>query len=434
MVKLFNWFRKPAPAVEERSTHALSLGNGNWFYSLLESISRASSGESVTTATALRTSAVYAATKIIAESVASMPLHVYERRPDGTRRRVYSPALRAITEQPNSRQTLFEVIEQLTSHCLLRGDGIAAVIRDQFGNAAALIPLHPDHVTIEQLDGATLIYRFRDVNQKVHQFTSDQVLHLRGMSWDGIRGMSIVAMAREAIGANIALDKYAGRFFANNARPSGVLSCDGPLKDEAAKQMRQAWNEVHSGAENAHRVAVLTDGMRWSPISLSNEDSQFLESRRFGVEEIARVTRIPPHLLGDLSHATFSNVENLGLQFVTFTLLPWIRRWEETIRRDLIGDPDIYCEFKQEVLLRGDVQSRYAAYMTGRQGGWLSVNDIRAIENMDGIGPQGDVYLQPLNMEPADGSKKLTNESNLIRQNGHSHVANGNGKVLSWRS
>ncbi|MDZ4779596.1 MAG: phage portal protein [Planctomycetia bacterium] len=430
---LRSWFRRP-PAVEERSTHALRLGGGSWFYNLLGDYSRAASGETVTTSTALQTSAVYAAVKVISESVASMPLHVFERRPDGSRQRVYAPTLRAITEQPNSRQTLFECIEQLTAHALLRGDGIAAVLRDQFGNAAAIVPMHPDHVTIEQVNGES-VYTFRDARQKVHRFTSDEVLHLRGMTWDGIRGMSLVAMAREAIGANIALDKYAGKFFANNARPSGILSCDGPLKPEAASQMRTSWNEVHAGADSAHKVAVLTDGMKWSPISLSNEDSQFIESRRFGVEEICRVTRIPPHLLGDLSHATFSNVENLGLQFVTFTLLPWIRRWEEVIQRDLIADPDLYCEFKQEVLLRGDINSRYAAYMTGRQGGWLSANDIRTLENMDGIGTQGDVYLTPMNMEAADESKKPKVIDKPTRQNGHSHGANGHAaSAISWRS
>lgn len=433
MVSVFkNLFRRPAVAAapEERADDK----NSRWLFSVLADFMKSDSGEVVTANNAMAVAAVHAAVRCLAETVATLPCHAYRLNPDGTRQRILSPALRPVTSgMINNGDSWHDFVETAMVHLLLRGNAYAFVIRDDDGNAYGLVPLPADRVTVRVTDSGNLVYLFRDRNQRERQFAKSEILHVKNLSQDGIVGMSQIALARESLGLARAQDKYAAKLFSNSARPSGILTTDAPLKEDAAKQNRDMWNAIHGGSDNAHRVAVLTNGLKWQPVAMSNEDSQFLESRRFSVEEVARIFRLPPHMIADLSHATFSNIEHQSISFLQHTIMPWLSRWESAIQRDLIADENVFCEFRTEELLRGDITSRYQAYAVGRQWGWLSPNDVRRMENLNPI-PGGDTFLIPLNMEATDKPAEKKSEDRSL-SNGHSQRANGHtSEVLNWRS
>lgn len=362
-----------------------------------------SAGLHVSPDTAMRSSAVWGCVRLISESMATLPLLVYRRQADGGRERAdQHPLADLLHNQPNAHQTAFEFIEMMTGHVLLRGNAYAEIIPGRRGLVDQLIPLHPDYVDVELLADGTLRYTLRlDKGQK-RVLTDDQVFHIRGLSSDGIKGLSVIDYARESIGLAQATEQYGARFFGNDSRPGGVLQHPGKLSQPSADRLKANWETAHTGS-NQHRVAVLEEGMEWKQIGLSPEDSQFLATREFQVIDIARWFRVPLHMIQETSKSTSwgSGIEQLSLAFVQFTLLPWARRWEQAILRDLIIAPQTYyAEFKVDALARGDQQSRYSAYAMGRQWGWLSVNDVRTLENMNPI-EGGDEYIVPLNMRDA---------------------------------
>ena len=301
--------------------------------------------------------------------------------------------------------TSFEFREAMIGHLALRGNAYAEIQRNVYsGDVIALWPLRPDKMRVARV-GTQLVYAYQLGDGTEKPFRSEQILHFRGLGTNGIIGYSPIEICREAIALGLATEEFGARWFGNGARPSVVLEYPGALSDAAYDRLMKSWEQRHAGLSNAQRVAILEEGMKVETIGVPPEDSQFLETRRFQVNEIARLFRIPPHMIGDLDKATFSNIEQQAIEFVTHTIRPWTERVEQRLEVSLIApeEQDAYfIEHLIDGILRGDIVSRYQAYSVGRQWGWLSADDIRAMENMnplpDGI---GKIYLTPLNMAAA---------------------------------
>jgi len=364
---------------------------------------RAHSGKRVNDRTALQHIVVYACVRILSEALAQLPLHVYEFTDTGKKRVPMHPLYFLLHDQPNHEMTSFVFRETLMSHLLIYGNAYAQIIRNGRGEVTGLYPLMPDRMKVDRDDKNNLIYiysRYDEANPNIREqgeiiLYSDEVLHIPGLGFDGLVGYSPIALAKNAIGISIACEEYGASFFGNGASPSGVLEHPGIIKNP--ERVRDAWQRAYGG-RNAHKVAVLEEGMRFSPISIPNNEAQFLETRKFQIEEIARLYRIPLHMLGDLEHATFSNIEQQSLEFVKYTLDPWLVRWEQSLQKALLSDTEkgkYFIKFNVDGLLRGDYASRMEGYATARQNGWMSANDIRELEDMnlipDDLG--GNLYL-----------------------------------------
>ncbi len=360
--------------------------------------SSTASGASVNPTSALKISTVWACVRLISETIASLPVHVYQRLSDGGRQRATNhPLYDLLHSQPNEAQTAFEFFEMMTGHVLLRGNAYARIVPGARGFADQLIPMHPDDVAPEKVPGTNKL-RYR-VSGFSSPFNDDQMLHLRGLSSDGQVGLDPITYARESFGLTMAGEKYGARFFGNNSIPGGILTTEKPIKPEAAKRLKGEWEATQAGANN-HRVAVLEGGLKWQAIGVDPRNAQFLELREFQSEDVCRWFRVPPHMVGLTSKATSwgSGIEQMSIGFVTYTLVPWLTRWAQAISRDLILAPNTYfVEFMVDALLRGDLKSRYEAYAIGRNWGWLSSNDVRRKENENPI-DGGDDYMTPLNM------------------------------------
>ncbi len=360
------------------------------------------SGKTVNERTALQTTAVYACVRILAETIASLPLHTFRYTDRGKEKALDHPLYYLLHNEPNSEMTSFVFRETLMSHLLLWGNAYAQIIRDGRGQILSLYPLLPDKMTVDRAASGDIIYQYR-TDRGVYLLRREEVLHVPGLGFDGLIGYSPIAMAKNAIGMAIATEEYGASFFANGANPGGVLEHPGVVKDP--KRVRESWNAVYQGSSNAHRVAVLEEGMKFQAIGIPPEQAQFLETRKFQINEIARIFRVPPHMLADLEKSSFSNIEQQSLEFVKYTLDPWVIRWEMAIQKALFLPSEkkqYFVKFNLDGLLRGDYQSRMTGYATGRQNGWLSSNDIRELENMNPIPPElgGDLYLVNGNMLP----------------------------------
>ena len=358
------------------------------------------SGKTVNERTALQTTAVYACVRILAETIASLPLHTFRYTDRGKEKALEHPLYYLLHNEPNSEMTSFAFRETLMSHLLLWGNAYAQIIRDGRGQILSLYPLLPDKMTVDRAESGDIVYQYR-TDRGVYLLRRDEVLHIPGLGFDGLIGYSPIAMAKNAIGMAIATEEYGASFFANGANPGGVLEHPGVVKDP--KRVRESWNAVYQGSSNAHRVAVLEEGMKFQAIGIPPEQAQFLETRKFQINEIARIFRVPPHMLADLEKSSFSNIEQQSLEFVKYTLDPWVIRWEMAIQKALFLPSEkkqYFVKFNLDGLLRGDYQSRMSGYATGRQNGWLSSNDIRELENMNPIPPElgGDLYLINGNM------------------------------------
>lgn len=353
----------------------------------------------------MQVSAVFACVRIIAETVASLPLNVYERQADGGKVRAPTHPLYAVLHSVgNDEMTAFGVRELLQTHLCLYGNGFAEIEYDAAGRIRGLWPIRPDRVTPFRTEDGPIAYKVVLPNGQQIILPKDRIFSIVGFGGDGIKGASVLQMARESIALSIATEKYGAKFFGNGARPGGVLEHPATMSQDAQDRLRGSWNEMHSGLDRAHRIAILEEGMTYKSIGLPPEDSQFLQTRKFQIGEIARIFRVPPHMIGDLERATFSNIEHQSIEFVVHCIRPWLVRWEQSIQQQLFTERDksrYFAEFNVDGLLRGDIKSRYEAYAIGRQNGWLSANMILKMENMDPIGAEGDIYLVPLNMVPA---------------------------------
>jgi len=372
------------------------------------------SGETVTQDTALRQPAVFACVRVISEDVASLPIKIYSRVSDMVREPVDShPVAKLLHSRPNSEMTPFTFKETMTAHVLLYGNAYAEIERDNSGTPIGLWILLPENMAVEIKEGK--VWYVYNGNARI---ASENILHIKGLGHDGILGYSPIGYARETIGMSKAMEKSGGSFFANSSRPSGVLSHPAKLSEDAAKRLRQGWDGMYSGSENLGKTAILEEGMKWDSLSIPHSDAQWLEARAYALQDICRIYRMPPHMIQDLSRATYSNIESQQIQYMQGTLMPWLRRWEEEISRKLLGvdDKSIYAEFLAEEALRGNTIDRYAAYRTARESGWLSINEIRKRENLNTIGEEGDKYIMPLNFADVDSELEAELIEDKVRE------------------
>ena len=356
-----------------------------------------SSGKTVDERTALQTTAVYACVRILAETIASLPLHTYKYTPSGKEKAINHPIYYLLHSEPNPEMTSFVFRETLMGHLLLWGNAYAQIIRDGRGRVIGLYPLLPNKMAVSRTDKGQLYYQYEKDGQ-TYFLGNHEVLHIPGLGFDGLIGYSPIAMAKNAIGMAIATEEYGAKFFANGANPGGVLEHPGVVKDPA--RIRDSWNAVYQGSSNAHRVAVLEEGMKFQSIGIPPEQAQFLETRKFQIEEICRIFRVPPHLVASLDRATFSNIEHQSISFVVHTIRPWLVRIEQSMNKALLSDSEkgqYFVSFVVEGLLRGEYSARMQGYAVGIQNGFLSPNDVRSLENLNAI-EHGDVYAMNGNM------------------------------------
>lgn len=369
-----------------------------------ESGNRTPSGVRVTPETALQCSAFLACVRVISESVASLPLHLYRRLPSGGKEKASEqPLYRMLHQQPNPWQTALEFREQMTALYLMYGNSYAEIRPGVMGAVSELWPLHPSRMQVERLENGQLRYLYREPNGRQTRYTQDQIFHLRWLTTDGVEGLQPSSLSRNAIGLAQALETHGSTYFGNGARPGIVLESDNPIPVEAAERLREQWERMHRGADRAFRTAVLPNGVKAHELSGSNEAAQYLETRQYQVVEVCRAFRVPPHMIQDLTRSTYSNIEVQGTEFVQHCLLPHLKRWEAAISRDLIVEDDTYfAEHSVTGLLRGDSVARAQWYTSMLQCGVLSVNEIRELENLNPIGPEGDQRFMQLNMTTLD--------------------------------
>ena len=383
-----------------------TAGSGYAFY-----FGGTTSGKAVTERSAMQMTAVYSCVRILAEAVAGLPLHLYRYKEDGGKEKALDhPLYLLLHDEPNPEMSSFVFRETLMTHLLLWGNAYAQIIRNGKGEVIALYPLMPNRMVVDRDIHGQLYYQYTRSTEEAPTMKGvtvnlppSDVLHIPGLGFDGLVGYSPIAMAKNAIGMAIACEEYGAKFFANGAAPGGVLEHPGTIKDP--QRVRESWQSTFGGSGNSNKIAVLEEGMKYTPIGISPEQAQFLETRKFQINEIARIFRVPPHMVGDLEKSSFSNIEQQSLEFVKYTLEPWLVRWEQSIQRTLFSPEEkkrYFAKFNVEGLLRGDYASRMSGYATARQNGWMSANDIRELENMDRIPAEegGDLYLINGNMLP----------------------------------
>lgn len=385
---------------------------------------RTTSGENVDEFKAMQTTAVYACVRILAEAVASLPIHVYKLTSNGKEKKIDHPLYFLLHDEPNPEMSSFIFRETIMSHLLIWGNAYVQIIRDKAGRVISLYPLLPDKMSVHRDDSGKLYYKYQRQTEENPNFKDkgtvllkqEDILHVAGLGFDGLVGYSPIAMAKNAIGMTLATENYGASFFKNGANPGGVLEHPGILKDP--KRVRDSWNAVYNGVTNAHKVAVLEEGMKYTQVGIPPEEAQFLQTRKFQINEIARLYRIPPHMVGDLEKSSFSNIEQQSLEFVKYTLDPWVVRLEQAFKRSLFLPEEkkqYFVKFNVDGLLRGDYQSRMNGYAIARQNGWLSTNDIRELEDLNLLSDEegGNLYLINGNMtklEDAGGFMKQPTE------------------------
>jgi HK97 family phage portal protein len=366
--------------------------------------SPSSAGVDVDESAALNYSAVWQATTLIASNVAAMPVAPYEYIDSGRRLAKNTPQYKLMAEEPNPEMTPFVFHETLTAHCVNWGNAYAKI--DWDGDIPiAIWPLMPDQVVPRRDDAGQIYYDFipKYSGEDNVQYKASEILHIPGMGFDGLQGYNVIQLAREAIGLGLATEQYGASFFGRGSIPSGIIETplDQELTEQARKNLRESFELIHRGPSNSHRVAILEGGMTYKALGLPPEVSQFLQTRQFQVVEIARWYNIPPHLLRDLTHATYSNIEHQGIDFLTYTLRPWLLRWQQEYHRKLfnVRDRHKYCvDHDTNNLLLTDTVARYNAYQTGRYGGWLTLNEIRQRERLPALPSDiGDTHLMPVN-------------------------------------
>lgn len=351
-------------------------------------------------------SVVFACVQVISETVGMLPLCVYRKATDGDRiEDPLQPVAQIFAGDPNDRQTASEFIEMMTAHCLLRGNAYAEIVRDGRGAPVGLIPYHPDHVSVVRIP-RTGRYAY-DVSLPeggTRRLLPEEMFHLKDRTDDGVVGKSRLARARETFGSAIATERYAGSMFRNGASMSGVLSHPEALGEDAATRLRKDFEATYSGSEKAGKVAVLEEGLKWQQVSVSPDDAQMLESRKFSTVALARIYRVPPPVIGDFEGGNYSSIVEVGQWFYSHTIMPWLNKWERAIERSLFSSlsrRSLEVEFDCDLLLRGDMLTRFQAYRIAREIGVYNANELRRFEKQNKrTDPAGDEYLAPNNMQP----------------------------------
>ena len=363
------------------------------------------SGIVVNPQSAMQSGAVYSCIQVLAQSIAMLPLNLDRKDKDGSRQVADDHPLHGLPhDQPNDSQTSVEFFEMMVASLALRGNAYAYVNRGRSGRVVELLPLHPDVVRANMTSGFRLEYQVTLPDGTFKTLGPGELLHVRGLTLNGWIGISPIAYARESIGLALATEKFGGQLFRNGAKMGGVLEHPGKIGEDSYKRLKDTFDAAYSG-ENAHKTAILEEGMKFSKIGMTSEDSQFLETRKYQRSEIAAIFRVPPHMIGDLERATFSNIAQQSLEFVTYSLMPWLTRIEKAIKRDLLTEKErqqYTVKFNVNNLLRGDASARSTYYHNGILDGWLTRNEARKAESeigivlnpLDGL----DVPLMPLNM------------------------------------
>jgi HK97 family phage portal protein len=373
------------------------------------------SGESVTAETSLQFSAVFACVRIISETIASLPINLFEVKNGKSSKNSQLPISKLVNLRPNEIQTKFIFWQTLITHLLLYGNGYARIYRDKNAVPFRLDILHPD--TVEPVrQGFKLYYKLQNRQTLLSNY---DMLHFVGLNFDGIKGMSVIQAAAENIGVGLAAQKYSGSFYGNGANLDGYLTVPGKLTQEAADRLRESWKKRYAGANNARGTAVLEGGTTYNTVSIKPADAQFIETRRFSVEEIARIFRVPKHLLQDLERSTFSNIEHQSIEFVTHTIRPYVKMIEPELDFKLLTEKakeeqNKYFKFNLDALLRGDSVSRGNKYKTLFNIGAITQNEIRELEGFNEIEGSGNEYFIQSNMIPA----KMGGENFKIQKNG----------------
>lgn len=389
MMNPFSRLSRARDKPQNSASSALSFGFGGSL-----------SGKSVSPRSAVQVSVLYACVRVISETIASLPLHLYTRVDRGSEKAYEHPMYRLLHDEPNSEMTSFVWREVMLAHLLLWGNSYSQIIRNGRGEVLALYPLLSEKMTVDRDKSGALTYTY-DKDGVFYSLRPTDVLHIPGLGFDGIMGYSPIALEKNAIGLGIAAEEYGSKFFSNGATPAGVLTHPNSIKN--IKELRENWNAAYGGSGNNGKTAILEEGMKFESISIPNDAAQFLETRKFQVAEICRIYRVPPHLVGDLEHATFSNIEHQSISFAMHTIRPWLVRIEQAMNRGLLSETEkanTYIEFNMSGLMRGDYKSRMEGYAIGRQNGWLSTNDIREMESQNLIPASegGDAYLVNGNM------------------------------------
>jgi HK97 family phage portal protein len=378
---------------------------------------------------ALNCSTIWAANTIISSSLAVMPICMYERGDDGRHKVDDHYILDVIDGPPNPEMTNAVFRETLQSHALLWGNAYAEIEWSNAGKVKALWPITPNRIRPDRTTEGELVYMVRLPDGTEKPMLPEQVLHIPGLGFDGTQGYNVVKMARNSFGLTLAAELYGAAMFGNGGRPEGILTTDKKLSPEAVRNLRNSWNENHQGIARSHRVAIMHEGLTWQATSLNPEEAQFLSTREFQVTEIARWFNIPPHLLRDLSRATFSNIEQQGQDYVRHTLMPWMVKWEQELQRKLVPgrhDRRYYFEIDADYLLRADMLTRYKAYYVGRQAGFLNVDNILEWENMNPLpNGQGKHYLVPVNYQDIEQVEQAIEQG--VSNDGNPNAAKSGG-------
>lgn len=366
------------------------------------------SGVTVTPKGALGNTPVLRAITILSETIAQLPLHVIDESQNKKKKALQHPLFRVLYLEPNSLMSSFEFRQLMMTCVCLYGNFFAEIEFNNAGDVVALYPWKNDKVILFKAEDNTLWYSYRtdSPNSKEILIPSRRVLHIKSFSDNGLWGKSPIQIAREAVALSQAAEAYGAKFFGSGGKPTGVFSTDSKLKGDTIDRLQEQWKK-RMGDSSSTKTLFLEEGLKYQPISLSPEDSQFIETRKFQISEIARMFGVPPHMLFDLERATFSNIEHQSIEFVTFSILPWIKRIEQEMTRKLLTVKEqsrYLIQFNVSGLLRGDTKSRFESYAIGKNAGFLTTNDIRKLEDMD---PKegGDVLWTPANTMPADISK-----------------------------
>lgn len=376
----------------------------DWFIEAL-GLRDSSSGEKVSHSAALGLSPYYCGLRMIAETVGSLPLNVYKRRPNrGQDIWRDHPAHALLHDAPNPEMTAMSFRQTLCGHAIGHGNGYAEIVRRGDGMPEQLWPLMPNRTRPIRADDLSLWYEVGIEDGSFRYLPAADVLHVPGLGFDGVSGYSLIRVAMDSIGMHLAQEKYGAKFFKNGGHVSAVAETDGVLKQETFDRLKKEIAVKIGGLDNSHRIALLEAGIKLKPLNITNEDAQLIESKRFSIEEWARWLNMPPHKLKEMSHSTFSNIEHQNIEWVVDTIRPWLVRFEQEYNRKLFRQPELfYAKHVVDGLLRGDQKSRNEAYAIGRSWGWLSANEIRDLEDRNPLDADiGDTYLTPSNMQRAD--------------------------------
>lgn len=380
-----------------------------------------STGIHVTPKTAERATVVFACIRILSETPASLPLNLYRMTKEGKEIAFDHPLYKILHFRANPEVSSFDWRVSVFGDMARGGNSYSYIDSDRNGNIVGLYRLDPDSVSIWRDTKTFKLWYVVKMPERIggeyRKIPAESIFHTRMFSKDGLTGRSPIRMHAESIGLSLATEKYGATYFGNGSAPGVVLLTPKTLSDTAYNHLRESWNEMHQGLENAHKAAILEEDTKIDKTAIPNDEAQFLETRKFQIGEIAsRIYRIPPHMVGDLDRATFSNIEHQSIEFVEFSLMPWLTNFEMAIYNQLLttAEQNIYsAKFLVDGLLRGDIKSRYEAYGVGKQNGFLSTNDIRAKEDMNTV-KNGDVLMSPLNMVPLDQISSTVREINKL--------------------